>query len=130
MHRKFQDRRWKKGVLRTLRGTIGSSVESLLPHVSQSVLLIWGAQDRVLSDLTGAIRSGELIPSVRQVVIPRCGHAPQIERAGLVNRLISQFLRDKLKPIPPDLRAERFLNRRVESDYLSRPLAAPSSALQ
>ena len=47
-------------------------------------------------------------------MIPRCGHAPQIERAGLVNRLISQFLRDKLKSIPPGSRPERFLSRRAE----------------
>ena len=114
MHRKFQDRRWKKGVLRTLRGTVGHSVAPLLPLVSQSVLVIWGAEDRVLSDLPGAIRAGERIRRVRQVVIPRCGHAPQIERAGLVNRLISQFLRDKLKSIPLDLAPERFLSRIAE----------------
>ncbi len=100
IHRKFQDRRWKKGVLRTLRGTVGHSVASLLPLVSQSVLVIWGAEDRVLTDLPGAIQAGERIRRVRQVVIPKCGHAPQIERAGLVNRLISQFLRDKLEVDP------------------------------
>ena len=30
IERKFQDRRWKKGVLRTLRGTVGHSVAPLL----------------------------------------------------------------------------------------------------
>jgi abhydrolase domain-containing protein 6 len=119
MHRKFQDRRWKKGVLRTLRGTLGHSVAALLPLVSQSVLVIWGAQDRVLSDLPGAIQSAEQIRRVRQVVIPRCGHAPQIERAGLVNRLISQFLRDKLSSIPPALVPRPYLNRGVNSPVYS-----------
>ena len=101
MHHKFQDRKWKKGVLRTLRGTVGHSVAPLLPLVSQSALVIWGAQDRVLTDLPGAIRAGSKSAAARQVVIPKCGHAPQIERARLVNRLVSQFLRDKLKSIPP-----------------------------
>jgi 3-oxoadipate enol-lactonase len=114
IHKKFQDRKWKKGVVRTLRGTVGHSVAALLPLVSQSVLVIWGAEDRVLTDLPGAILAGERIRHVRQVVIPRCGHAPQIERAGLVNRLISQFLRDQLKTIPLDLAPHRFLSRVAE----------------
>jgi pimeloyl-ACP methyl ester carboxylesterase len=112
MHHKFQDRKWKKGVLRTLRGTLGNTVADLLPQVSQPVLAIWGARDRVLSDVPAAIRAAERIPRVRQVVIPNCGHAPQIERAALVNRLISRFLRDKLSAIPPGLSPSRFLNRR------------------
>jgi abhydrolase domain-containing protein 6 len=131
MHNKFQDRKWKKGVLRTLRGTVGHSVAPLLPLVSQSVLVIWGAQDRVLSDLPGAIQAGEQIRRVRQAVIPRCGHAPQIERAGLVNRLISQFLRDKLKSIPPALAPHPYLNRAANpSPYAGGSIDAPSHSVQ
>ncbi len=130
MHHKFQDRKWKKGVLRTLRGTVGHSVELLLPLVSQQVLVIWGAQDRVLTDLPGAIRAGEQIRRVRQVVIPRCGHAPQIERAGLVNRLTSQFLRDKLKSIPPALTSHPSLARGVRSFYSGSPTASPGRSLE
>jgi abhydrolase domain-containing protein 6 len=108
--RKFQNRKWKKGVLRTLRGTVGHSVAPLLPLVSQPTLVIWGANDRVLSNVPGAIRAAGQIPRVRQVVIPKCGHAPQIEKARLVNQLISKYLRDKLKTIPPDLDPYRFLS--------------------
>jgi pimeloyl-ACP methyl ester carboxylesterase len=107
--RKFQNRKWKKGVLRTLRGTVGHSVAPLLPKVAHPTLVIWGANDRVLSDVPGAIRAAEQIPGVRQVVIPKCGHAPQIEKAGLVNQLISKYLRDKLKPIPANLDPNRYL---------------------
>jgi hypothetical protein len=44
-------------------------------------------------------------------VIPRCGHAPQIEKSGLVNKLVQKFLLDKLKEkdIPLALDAERYL---------------------
>jgi abhydrolase domain-containing protein 6 len=129
MHRKFQDRKWKKGVLRTLRGTLGNSVASLLPQVSQPVLVIWGAKDRVLSDVPGAVRAGERIPQVRQVVIPNCGHAPQIERAGLVNRLISRFLRDKLKAIPPGLAPRRFFDRRPAAIDAGKQLESPVPSL-
>ena len=43
------------------------------------------------------------------MVIPKCGHAPQIEKARLVNELVLRFLRDKLKNIPPMLDPARFL---------------------
>ena len=99
----------KKACSEPCAARLGIRSPTLLPQVSQSALVIWGAQDRVLSDVPGAVRAGERIPRVRQVVIPKCGHAPQIERAGLVNRLISRFLRDKLKAIPPALAASRFL---------------------
>src|SRR5262249_16771430 len=101
--RKFQDRRWKLGVVKTLRGTVGHSVAPLLPLVASPTLVIWGAQDRILSDVPGSIRAAGRIPQVRQVVIPKCGHAPQIEKARLVNRLISLYLRDKLKSVHPAL---------------------------
>lgn len=103
IERKFQNRKWKKGVLRTLRGTVGHSVSHLLSQVSHPTLLIWGEEDHVLSDVNGSIRAADQILKGRQIVIPKCGHAPQIEKARLVNKLVSQFLRDKLKSIPPTL---------------------------
>jgi abhydrolase domain-containing protein 6 len=112
--RKFQNRRWKKGVLKTLRATVGHSVGPLLEQVSHPTLLIWGANDRVLSDVPGAIRAAGRILRARQVVIPRCGHAPQIERPSLVNHLISRYLREKLRAIPPALEPSRFLGRHDE----------------
>jgi pimeloyl-ACP methyl ester carboxylesterase len=126
--RKFQDRKWKKGVLRTLRGTVGHSSASLLGLVSQPTLVIWGASDRVLSDVPGAIRAADQILKVRQVVIPNCGHAPQIEKARLVNQLVVRYLKDKLKSIPPALHPERFLERARRpnaSPRLSSSLARP-----
>jgi abhydrolase domain-containing protein 6 len=107
--RKFQDRKWKKGVLRTLRGTVGHSVAGLLPRVPHPTLVIWGASDQVLSDVPGAIRAADQILKVRQVVIPKCGHAPQIEKARLVNQLVVRYLKDKLKNVPPALDPQRFL---------------------
>lgn len=106
---KFQDRRWKKGILRTLRGTVGHSVNGLLDLVPHPCLVIWGADDRVIADVPGSIRAADRMLKARQVVIPKCGHAPQIEKAMLVNRLVVRFLRDKLKAIPPALDPARFL---------------------
>jgi len=106
---KFQDRRWKKGVLRTLRGTIGHSVAPLLEKIANPTLLIWGENDHIISDVAGSVRAAAQMLKVRQVVIPGCGHAPQIEKARLVNQLVLRFLRDTLKTIPPTLDAARFL---------------------
>lgn len=112
---KFQNRKWKKGVLRTLRGTLGHSVAPLLDRVSNPTLLIWGENDRVLSDVAGSVRAGEQILQVRQVVIPQCGHAPQIEKSRLVNKLVMRFLRDQLRAIPPTLEPSRVLGPTAES---------------
>ncbi|WP_435018918.1 alpha/beta fold hydrolase [Tundrisphaera sp. TA3] len=100
---KFQSRRWKKGVLRTLRGTVGHSVAGLLDQVPHPTLLIWGADDRVISDVPGSIGAADRMLKARQVVIPKCGHAPQIEKSRLVNKLVTHFLRDRLRQIPPML---------------------------
>jgi abhydrolase domain-containing protein 6 len=118
IERKFQDRKWKKGVLRTLRGTVGHSVGPLLSQVPHPTLIIWGASDHVISDVRGSIRAADQILKVRQVVIPKCGHAPQIEKARLVNQLVLRFLRDGLKTIPPALDPSRFLN---QPDRRKRP---------
>ncbi|MFM7319704.1 MAG: alpha/beta fold hydrolase, partial [bacterium] len=107
--KKFKNRKWKKGVLRTLRGTVGHSVAELLDQVPHPTLLIWGADDNVLSDVPGSIRAADRIIKARQVVIPKCGHAPQIEKSRLINGLVSKYLRDKLKSVPVQLDAARWL---------------------
>jgi len=107
--KKFKNRKWKKGVLRTLRGTVGHSVAELLEQVPHSTLVIWGADDNVLSDVPGSIRAADRIIKARQVVIPKCGHAPQIEKSRLINGLVSKYLRDKLKSVPAQLDAARWL---------------------
>lgn len=107
--RKFRDRDWKKGVLHTLRGTVGHSVAGLLEQVRHPALTIWGAEDNVIQDVPGSVRAAARMPRVRQAIIPGCGHAPQIERSRLVNSLVLRFLRSGLGKVPPDLSPERFL---------------------
>src|SRR5206468_4354696 len=68
---KFQDRKWKKGVLRTLRGTVGHSVGDKLERVPHACLFIWGAKDHVIADIPGSIRAADRMLKARQVVIPK-----------------------------------------------------------
>ncbi|WP_165073578.1 alpha/beta fold hydrolase [Paludisphaera rhizosphaerae] len=119
--RKFQNRRWKKGVLKTLRGTVGHSVADLLPRVVNPTLVVWGADDQVLSDVPGSILAAKRIPSVRQAVVADCGHAPQIEKSRIINQMIVRFLNDRLGPIPRPLDANRFLAAREAVPLLRSP---------
>jgi abhydrolase domain-containing protein 6 len=111
IEQKFQSRKWKKGVLRTLRGTVGHSVSDLLERVPHPTLVIWGSDDRIISDVAGSMKAAGRLIKGRQVVIPKCGHAPQIEKSRLVNTLVTRFLRDRLKSVPPMLDPARFLTK-------------------
>jgi hypothetical protein len=66
------------------------------------------------------VKAGSRIAKVSQAVIPKCGHAPQIEKAGLVNPLVTRYLMNKLKSIPPVLDPNRYLER-VRLQSLSHP---------
>jgi pimeloyl-ACP methyl ester carboxylesterase len=123
--RKFEDRRWKLGLLRTLRGTVGHSVARLLPEIPHPTLVIWGAEDRILSDVAGSVRAAARLRRGRQVVIPKCGHAAQLEKPRLVNHLIARYLRDQLKTIPPALDPQRILAKPSGSQEPRQALAAP-----
>jgi len=116
--KKFHNRRWKKGVLRTLRGTIGHSVSHLLEAIPHPALVIWGQDDQIIADIPGSIRAADRMLRCRQVVIPKCGHAPQIERSRLVNQIVSRFLRDQLGAVPPALDPARYL-RKIEGRVAS-----------
>ena len=49
----------------------------------QPTLVIWGANDRVLSDVPGCDPRGRAHSAgARRWSYPKCGHAPQIEKAG------------------------------------------------
>src|SRR5262249_42554812 len=91
---KFKNRRWRMGALRTIRGTMGHTVQHRLPDVEQPTLLIAGQEDRLVDPDQAALAAREL-PHCRFICLPRCGHAPHIEKARLVNRLVAQFLLDE-----------------------------------
>ncbi|HXG13326.1 MAG TPA: alpha/beta fold hydrolase [Gemmataceae bacterium] len=89
--RQFGNRRWRAGLLRTIRGTMGHCVRDLLPRVPQPTLLIAGREDRIV-DPVHAAKAARLLPQGHFLVIPQCGHAPHIERAWMINRLVVHFL--------------------------------------
>jgi pimeloyl-ACP methyl ester carboxylesterase len=89
--RQFANRRWRSGLMRTVRGTMDHCVRDLLPKVTQPTLLIAGREDRIV-DPGQAKEAARLLPKGHFLAIPQCGHAPHIERAWMVNRLVVHFL--------------------------------------
>jgi pimeloyl-ACP methyl ester carboxylesterase len=88
---KFQSRRWKMGMLKTVKGTNDHAVRARLPQLHKLTLFISGQDDRIVDPAVGEQAAGEL-PHGHHLTIPNCGHAPQIEKPWLVNRLVVHFL--------------------------------------
>lgn len=92
--KQFANRRWRTGLLRTIRGTKDHRVRNRLAQVTRPTLLVVGGQDRIV-DPQQAIEAAGLLPDGKLVVLQDCGHAPQIEQAEVVNRLVVEFLRQR-----------------------------------
>jgi len=87
----LKDRKWKSGLLRTIRGTQDFVARTKLKEIKSPLLLVTGQQDQICDPKTAeeAMRD---VPNGHFLGIPNCGHAPQIERHWLINRLVVHFL--------------------------------------
>lgn len=88
---RFSSRRWKVGFIKAVRGTLDDTVRDRLKDLKCPTMLITGAEDRVCDPKVAEEAAREL-PNGVFVSIPKCGHAPQIEKAWKINRLIVHFL--------------------------------------
>jgi pimeloyl-ACP methyl ester carboxylesterase len=88
---RFNSRRWKLGFVKTVRGTLDYTVRDKMKELRCPTLLISGANDKVCDPRTAREAAAEL-PNGMFLSVPRCGHAPQIEKAWKVNRLVVHFL--------------------------------------
>jgi pimeloyl-ACP methyl ester carboxylesterase len=89
--KRFPDRRWRTGLLRTVRGTMEHCVRDRLAEVTQPTLLVSGREDRIVDPEHGAA-AAQLLRKGQFLTIPQCGHAPQVEKPWLINRLVVHFL--------------------------------------
>lgn len=89
--RQFANRRWRLGLLRTVRGTMGHCVRERLSELPQPTLVVSGREDKIV-DPRAALAAAKLLPHGHYQCIPRCGHAPQMERPRRINRLVVHFL--------------------------------------
>jgi pimeloyl-ACP methyl ester carboxylesterase len=89
--RQFANRKWRAGLLRTIRGTMDHVVRDRLGLVQQPTLLVSGREDKIV-DSAAAAEAARLLPNGHYLAIPQCGHAPQMEKPWLINRLVLHFL--------------------------------------
>jgi pimeloyl-ACP methyl ester carboxylesterase len=89
--RRFADRRWRTGLLRTIRGTMAHCVREQLARVTQPTLVVSGREDRIVDPVRAEEGAG-LLPQGWFLSLPRCGHAPQVENPELINPLVVDFL--------------------------------------
>ncbi|HWP33454.1 MAG TPA: hypothetical protein VNL97_06870, partial [Solirubrobacterales bacterium] len=54
-------------------------------------LFVWGEEDRVVP-ARFSHHVAEVLPSVSQVVLPECGHVPQIELPESTHKLVRDFI--------------------------------------
>lgn len=90
---KFASKAWRKALFQTVRGTKSHSVREKLHLIDRPTLVICGREDRIVD--SHIVREAvEGLPNYRFEMIPRCGHAPQLERPQIVNRLVLDFLKE------------------------------------
>lgn len=90
--RQFANRRWRLGLLRTVRGTMNHCVRDRMAQLPQPTLLVSGREDKIVDPET-AHTAARLLQRGHYRCIPECGHAPQMEQPWLINRLVLRFLR-------------------------------------
>jgi pimeloyl-ACP methyl ester carboxylesterase len=99
---KFSNRVWKKGFLRTVNGTLDHSVRARMKDVTCPTLLVSATNDKVCDPKTATEAAREL-PNGHFRMIEKCGHAPQIEKHWLINRLVVDFLSSPTPTAHPSL---------------------------
>ncbi len=88
---RFNSRKWKSGFLKTVRGTLDHTVRERLKDVKCPTLLVTADEDKICCPRT-AQDAAKNLPQGHFRKITKCGHAPQIEKPWLINRLIVDFL--------------------------------------
>jgi pimeloyl-ACP methyl ester carboxylesterase len=89
--RQFASSRWRAGLLRTIRGTMEHCVKDRLSQVVHPTLLISATNDRIV-DPKQAAEAAKLLPQGQHLIVPKCGHAPQMEKPWMINRVVAHFL--------------------------------------
>jgi pimeloyl-ACP methyl ester carboxylesterase len=87
----MNSRKWKLGLIRTIRGTMEFVAREKMKGLTAPTLLITGENDKICDPKTAAAAAADL-PNGHFLSIPNCGHAPQVEKHWLINRLVAHFL--------------------------------------
>ncbi|HZR45530.1 MAG TPA: alpha/beta hydrolase, partial [Candidatus Manganitrophaceae bacterium] len=66
-------------------------IDALLPEIKRPVLILWGENDRWLSE-EHLIRLQERLPNNQALKISRCGHLPHIDKPKEVAAAAIRFM--------------------------------------
>jgi pimeloyl-ACP methyl ester carboxylesterase len=99
---KFVNRKWKTGFLKTVRGTLEHTVRERLRELKCPTLIVTGASDKICCPATAEEAAREIQQGHFRKVM-KCGHAPQIEKHWLINRLVVDFLSSPTPTAHPSL---------------------------
>lgn len=80
-------------IVRMAKSTQRHYVADLLPEIFTPTLLIWGNDDKITPPRV-AREFEELLPHARLVTLPRCGHAPMMEKPDEFNATLQRYLND------------------------------------
>ncbi len=66
-------------------------LEKRLHRVSAPTLVVWGENDRLIP-VAYAHEFGRRIAGSRVVIVPQCGHIPQVEQCDITTAAVREFL--------------------------------------
>lgn len=81
----------KPGFMQALEANLNYDFRERLPEIACPTLVVWGAQDRLISVRDAAVYA-ELIPGSRKVLFEDTGHTAMLERPTAFNELLEGFL--------------------------------------
>ncbi|MQF48731.1 alpha/beta fold hydrolase [SAR202 cluster bacterium AC-647-N09_OGT_505m] len=91
----------KQAELKMIRGAVGLHgvhkqwiMTEDLRHLDIPILIVWGAQDRIIP-VNHAHNAAREAPGVKLHVFDQCGHWPQMEKSREFNQLVSDFLSEQ-----------------------------------
>jgi pimeloyl-ACP methyl ester carboxylesterase len=91
MHRSIHDPVVARRVVSFARAARESDLAQRLGQLALPALIVWGAEDRI-TPATVAVRFHALMPGSRLVLLPRCGHAPMVERPAAFAVALREWL--------------------------------------
>ncbi len=109
---RFENKKWRLGFVRMAQVTKKNSIVKDLLQLKCPVLFICGEEDSIIPiwqayQAARQMRDHHL--DLQMIVIPKCGHAPQIEYSQIVNKDIAHFLNGRKFSKNPE--EERFWRR-------------------
>jgi pimeloyl-ACP methyl ester carboxylesterase len=100
---KFNSRKWKLGFVKAVRGTLDHTVRERLRDIKCPALLVTASHDKICCPRTAEEAAHDL-PLGHFRKIMKCGHAPQIEKPWLLNRLVVDFLNSPTPSANPSIK--------------------------